>query len=401
MTTYDIEGIAFPRPFRIRRLGHFGFNLNSVDDGADFYGRLLGFRITDEVRLGDLVQPLPPFLKDDRVIFTTHNTDHHALLLAHRTLGSMFGDDAAAPDITLSQLTWQVGSLQEVVNAVPYFDAKTTKIRRSGRDMPGSNWHVYVLDPDGYTVELCYGMEQVGINGRSKPRSFYDRRFEAHPPLPQISDFDEMAAALARGANMNDGYAIRDLGGKERYDVGGVLLPRPFKITNIGPMGIFVNDIETSEAFYRDVMGFTVTERVTYQGHSCVFMRHGREHHSLKLYPRALRSVLGLSTHTSCVSVGMQVGSYKQLRDAVSWLKSQSVKFIELPPELNPGIDYCAHFLDGDGHCIQLYYYMEQLGWDGRPRTAAQRRVIKQPWPETLDALTDTYIDQTFMGPLG
>jgi len=401
MDTYNVEGVLFPRPFRIRRLGHFGFNLNSVDEGADFYGRVLGFRVTDEVRLGELVPVLPPYLKDDRVLFMTHNTDHHALLLAHRTLGSMFGDDATSNEITLSQITWQVGSLQEVVNAVSYFDERTVKIRRSGRDMPGSNWHVYVLDPDGHTVELYYGMEQVGINGRSKPRSFFDRRFEAHPPLPQMSDFDELAAALARGASMNDGYAMRELGGPERHDVAGVLLPRPFKVTSIGPIGLFVKDVEASEAFYRDVMGLTVTERVTWKGHTCVFMRHGREHHSLKLYPRALRDTLGLSAHTTCASMGLQLGSYQQLRSAVAWLKGQGVKFVDLPQALNPGIDYCAHIVDHDGHCLQLYYAMEQLGWDGRPRPQESRRKVTEPWPETLAAMDDSYVDQVFQGPLG
>ena len=34
-----------------------------------------------------------------------------------------------------------------------------------------------------------------------------------------------------------------------------------------------------------------------------------------------------------------------------------------------------------DGHCIQLYYYMEQVGWDGRPRPAALRRHVQDPGP--------------------
>jgi predicted lactoylglutathione lyase len=180
-----------------------------------------------------------------------------------------------------------------------------------------------------------------------------------------------------------------------------VLLPRPFKVTKIGPAGLFVNDVAQSEAFYRDTMGFIVSETVEWRGHRCVFMRHGNEHHSLKLYPKTMREELGLSSHTSCVSMGLQVGSYRQLRDAVQWLKTQGARFTSLPPELNPGIDYCAHVIDPDGHCLQLYYYMEQVGWDGRVRTREQRRTIVEPWPETLEPLSDTYVDQTFMGPLG
>ena len=73
-----------------------------------------------------------------------------------------------------------------------------------------------------------------------------------------------------------------------------------------------------------------------------------------------------------------------------------------LPPELTPGMDYVVHALDPDGHCLQLYYYMEQLGWDGRPRPADQRRPIDNAsWPESLDPLSDTYSGETFMGPWG
>ena len=40
-----------------------------------------------------------------------------------------------------------------------------------------------------------------------------------------------------------------------------------------------------------------------------------------------------------------------------------------IPPELHPGIDYAAQVFDPDGHCIQLYHAMEQIGWDGKPRS--------------------------------
>lgn len=399
--TYNVEGVLFPRPFRIRRFGHFGFNLLSIDDGLDFYGRLLGYDMTDMPRLSMLEPNLPREITDDRVPFLTNSTDHHAMILAHRTLGSMFGDDIKNPEITMSHFTWQVGSLREVLDAHHYLGEKGVEIRRTGRDMPGSNWHVYMVAPEGHTVELYYGMEQVGINGRSKPLGYYDRRFETLFELPQISDFEERARAQARGVDMAMGFERASFGGEKTYDVGGVLLKRPFKVTGQGPVGVFVDDIAQSLPFYRDVLGFRVTETVRYGGHECVFLTHGAEHHSLKLYPIALRERLGLSSHTTTVSMGMRVGSYQQLRDAVSWLKAEGVQFIEQPPELNPGIDYCAYALDRDGHCIQLYYHMDRLGWDGRPRPADARRVAQTPWPDALPARDDSYEDQAFMGPLG
>jgi len=59
------------------------------------------------------------------------------------------------------------------------------------------------------------------------------------------------------------------------------------------------------------------------------------------------------------------------------------------PRALSPGIDYSAFALDPDGHCIQLYYYMEQigLGWPGAPRLRASRKVNGEGWPEVLPPL--------------
>jgi catechol 2,3-dioxygenase-like lactoylglutathione lyase family enzyme len=397
---YSVGGMLYPQPFKIRRLGHFGFNVNDLDKGRDFYSRQLGFRITEEINLGELA---PQFanLENSDVIFFSHNSDHHAFLLAHRSLGALFGDDAISADITMNQLTWQVNTLDEVVKARDFFADRGIEVRRTGRDMPGSNWHVYVRDPDGYTVELYYGMEQVGWDGISKPRELYNRRFEQAPPLPQISEKTEVEEAEGKGVNIFSGYRRKDLGTGD-FVVGGVRLPRPFRITRIGPIKIFVNDVSTSEDFYVSLMGFKLTETVIYKGHRCLFLRNGTEHHSLALLPKSLRDELKLSPHTACASVGLELGSYQQLRDAVAFLRKDDVRMTDaLPPELSPGVDYSAHVLDHDGHCLQLYYYMEQIGWDGRPRPADLRRKINEPWPETLVPMSDTYSDGSFHGPLG
>ena len=162
--SYNLEGINFPRPFRIRRFGHFGLNLDNIDAGIDFYARLLGFEMTDLVEIGKLAPPgIIPEGLDDRVPFFSHNADHHSLIIAHPDVGPFIGDPEAHPETTFSHFTWQVGSLEEVKLGHDYLKEQGVNINRTGRDMPGSNWHCYILDPDGHTVEVYYGMEQVGI----------------------------------------------------------------------------------------------------------------------------------------------------------------------------------------------------------------------------------------------
>ncbi|MGZ3311109.1 MAG: hypothetical protein ACXU8R_21580, partial [Xanthobacteraceae bacterium] len=116
----------------------------------------------------------------------------------------------------------------------------------------------------------------------------------------------------------------------------------------------------------------------------------------------ALRQDFGLDASGTLMSIGMQVATYSQLRDAIAFLKQKGLRFIErIPFGLHPGIDYAAHAIGPDGHCIELYHAMEQIGWDGRPRPAAQRRRVGADWPQALEASADAYADQTLQGPLG
>jgi catechol 2,3-dioxygenase-like lactoylglutathione lyase family enzyme len=402
---YNVGGVMLPRPFKIRRLGHFGFNVSNLPECLHFYRDLLGFKVSDELDFKANPQRAE-MLKDvqnTRGYFMHHGGDHHSFVLfpkeAIDTMSRSGGHNGDG-DVTINQITWQTGSLAEVVNGHYYFEDRSIPIRRTGRDMPGSNWHTYVWDPDDNTDELYYGIEQIGWLGRSKPQPMHYRGFSDVPSLPQMSEEAEVEDAIQKGIDIFSG--TRDVETlPARYGVEGVLLPRPFKITKIGPVNLFVKDPGRALEFYTSELGFTPTEEVNFSGHRVVFLRNGNEHHSLGLFPKALREELGCSPHTSCMSFGVEVGSYQQLRSAVAFLKENGVAFKEIPEDLHPGIDYAAYVRDPDGHLIQLYYYMEQLGWDGKPRPEELRRKTSAEWPETLESLSDTYVDQVFQGPLG
>jgi catechol 2,3-dioxygenase-like lactoylglutathione lyase family enzyme len=398
---YNVGGVILDRPFKIRRLGHFGFNVDRMEDCREFYGDLLGFTQSDRADFSRA----PWYPKDlghgADGYFMRYGTDHHAMVLFSKQVMDHRTDRKFEPGVTINQITWQCGSLKEIVDAHGYFEEHQVRIQRVGRDMPGSNWHTYVYDPDGHTTELYYGIEQIGWNQRSKPRDMYYRGFGQKPDLPQMSEAAELDEAGDKGIDVYSGHLPKH-SLAETYDVDGVLLPRPFKITKIGPVRLFVADVDKAAAFYTRHLGFTLSEETVYRGAHCVFLRCGAEHHSVALYPKELRATLGLSEHTSNLSFGVEVANYAQLRAAVEFLKSRGVRFVDsIPPELYPGTDYSAFALDPDGHCIQLYYYMEQVGWDGRVRRPSERRQVSSVWPEALEPLSDTYVDQVFQGPFG
>lgn len=396
-----VGGVTLPRPFKVRRLGHFGINVHDPEVSRQFYENLLGFRISDVL---DFTGRLPPeeMAKYGPPVgyFARHGTEHHSFVFfPRRVLSAVYGFPTDYPEVVTNQITWQVGSLREVVDGHDWFVGKDMRIQRSGRDLPGSNWNVYPFDPDGHVNELYYGIEQIGWHGHSKPYSMHKVRYTRPPGLPHPSEYSEVQNGLKEGIDPTSGWRQNEPA-PETFDVDGVLLGRPYKITRVGPVRLFVQDMEQSLAFYRDELGLMVTEEVVWNGHRCVFLRANTEHHSLALYPMALRAELGLHQHATLFSFGMQVANYQQLRDAVAFLQQQGVTIKTLPPELFPGIDYCAFALDPDGFAIQLYYYMEQVGWDGRPRPAAQRpRVDPDNWPETVPAASDSFLGETYLGP--
>jgi catechol 2,3-dioxygenase-like lactoylglutathione lyase family enzyme len=402
--TYDVGGVRLERPFRVRRLGHFGFNCIEMEACLEFYTKLVGFRISDKLDLSKRADSPEQIagMGDPSGYFMRHGTEHHSFVLFNKRVREAIDKNRRfAPGVTINQMSWHVGSLEEVVHGNSWVSEQGLEIQRSGRDMPGSNWHCYFYDPDGHTNELFYGMEQIGWEGRSKPFAMHDRGFRQTPELPQPSEEDEVDSALARGVAPESGYRYHDVGPRE-YDVEGVLLPRPFKLTKMGPISMFVADVDASAAFYQRYLGFELTEITSWNGHRAAFLRANTEHHSMALYPLALRAELGLRADSTIMSFGVSVGSYRQLVNARSFFVERGARIVDIPGELYPGIDYAFHVLDPDGHCLQFYFSMEQIGWDGRPRPASARpKIDPKAWPAALEATSDVYKGEVFLGPLG
>lgn len=399
ISSYDVGGVRLSRPFKIRRLGHTGLVVTSYDQILDFYTRILGFHVSDAVDVHDMprLAEIVKDVDDGRSALLTYGSDHHALVLVNKSLEFLLA--TGVPGTTVNQITWQVNTLSEVVEGAKFISEHGSPIVRGGRELPGSNWSVYFKGPDGHFNELYYGIEQIGWDRKSKPDTMHALGFDGDIPLPQRPESLEVADAQARGIDIyagNQSPVPQSLD----YTVGGVRMERPFKVVRLGPLRFFVPDVDEMVVFYRDVLGLTVTEEVVFDGMRCVFLRSGSEHHSLALYPLALRERLGFSSHSQLMSLGLQVGSYAQLRDSLHFLTEQGCKIVDFPAELHPGIDYTVNVLDPDGNCVQLYYYMEQIGWDGSPRPEHLRRAPNPEWPESIDSQSDTFADSPFLGPL-
>lgn len=390
--TYTVGGLIAERPFRLQRIGHFGYHSPDIMGTIEFITRRLGLPISDTENFGHRVPQLDSH--DATGFFCRCGADHHTVVIASQRLHDTL--DPARAGLAVNQLSWQVGSLQEVIDSIPYFE-RHTKLRRVGRDAPGSNWHGYVYDPDGYVNEVFYGMEQIGWDGRSKPAAMYDRSFRTLPSLPQIAEYTEVDMALGRG-EAGGGYRWHE-DDPPQYNVDGILMPRPFKITRLGRAVLFVNDLERSVDFYQRVLGLKTTQVVKVKGADCVFLRVGQEHHSLTLLPQSIRAEM-LPEADIAAAYGMAVSSYGQLRAAYRTLREQGFEELMLPAELSAGIHYGFWLKGPDRIAVQLYYGMDRVNLDG---SAPSRTTFPAPastWPETIEHGGPAWYDPPFMGPI-
>ena len=388
---YNVGGVALDRPFKILRLGHFGFNAADLEASRRFYFDLLGFFITEPAGAG---------------YFGRHAGDHHSFALFEKKKFNQrqyAGENAKhfREENDINQITWQVQSVAEMSDATKYFHSIGVEVMREGRaGGGGSQFHLYVWAPDEQIFELYYGIEQISWNGYARPVAMRHGTALA-PAEAQLPDYQLITDDINKGIPVLDG--VRHVSAMPlKYNVDGVLLPQPFKITRVGPVKLFVDDYEKLKRWHTEVLGFTLTEEVSWQGERCAFLRCNNEHHSLGIFPKSWRKKLGLSEATSNLSFGLQLANYRQLRDAVQFLRSHGVRVETdvIPPALHPGIDYAAYAFDPDGHCLELYYSMEQIGWDGRPRPQELRRQVDpNNWPDILEPLSDTYTGEPFIGP--
>jgi catechol 2,3-dioxygenase-like lactoylglutathione lyase family enzyme len=117
----DVGGVLLERPFKIRRLGHFGINMFRMSEGLRFYKDLLGFKLAD-VRPEDPANHPEEYRSfgDLNGYFFRYAHDHHAFVIYnHRFRAATDTRGRVKDGVTINQITWQVGSLAETWPVTP------------------------------------------------------------------------------------------------------------------------------------------------------------------------------------------------------------------------------------------------------------------------------------------
>jgi catechol 2,3-dioxygenase len=140
-------------PFRIGKIGHVALFVQDVERSARFYTDVLGFQISD-VYDDDMIP--------GGAVFLRCNPDHHGIALFEATQNQN-------PGAGMHHMAFAVGTLDEVLRAREHLREHGVRVHFEGRRRAGVQLAVEFKDPDGHNLEIYWGIDQVGSEGRARP----------------------------------------------------------------------------------------------------------------------------------------------------------------------------------------------------------------------------------------
>ena len=146
---------------------------------------------------------------------------------------------------------------------------------------------------------------------------------------------------------------------------------RSFNLTKIGHVVLMCTDLQRSVAFYTGVLGFRVSDVYpeTMMNGRMVFMRCAADHHGVALVGAAP----GASPHHELHHMAFEVATLDEVFGAREWLRKQGVK-IEFEGRRRAGCQVAVEFRDPDGHWLEIFWGLDQVGADGKVRPPEEWR---------------------------
>src|SRR5262249_17315817 len=142
-------------PFQLRKIGHVVLRASDLRKSVDFYVNVLGFAISDVY---------PDEMVPGGMVFMRYNPDHHGVAL----VGGMSGPSEKRE---LHHFAFEVDTLDEVFLARKRLRQHGVKIVFEGRRRAGVQIAVEFLDPDGHNLEIYWGLDRIGADGKSRPKT--------------------------------------------------------------------------------------------------------------------------------------------------------------------------------------------------------------------------------------
>lgn len=145
------------RPFSLTKIGHVVLMSADLERSVRFYTGVLGFRVSDVY---------PETMMKGRMVFMRCAADHHGVALVG---AAPAGSSGTSPQRELHHMAFEVATLDEVFGARDWLKKNGVRVEFEGRRRAGCQVAVEFRDPDGHWLEIYWGLDQVGPEGRIRP----------------------------------------------------------------------------------------------------------------------------------------------------------------------------------------------------------------------------------------
>ena len=141
----------------------------------------------------------------------------------------------------------------------------------------------------------------------------------------------------------------------------------PFAIGKLGHAVLNVSDLERSTRFYVEVLGLQTSDVYgeDMMPGGMVFMRFNPDHHGVALIAGLKEAGNGLH------HIAFEVGTLEEVLRARDHLKKHGVT-VHFEGRRRAGCQLAVEFRDPDGHYLEIYWGIDQVGSDGQSRPASE-----------------------------
>jgi catechol 2,3-dioxygenase-like lactoylglutathione lyase family enzyme len=150
----------------------------------------------------------------------------------------------------------------------------------------------------------------------------------------------------------------------------------PFAIRKIGHVVLNVADLKRSVDFYTQVLGFSVSDvyPTDMVPGGMVFMRYNRDHHGVAVVGGLKEGRAGGLHHFA-----FEVATLDEVVRARDHLRKHGVT-IDFEGRRRAGVQIAVEFRDPDGHRLEIYWGVDQVGSEGHVRPPSQWK-----WAHSLE----------------
>ncbi|UGS37266.1 VOC family protein [Capillimicrobium parvum] len=153
------------------------------------------------------------------------------------------------------------------------------------------------------------------------------------------------------------------------------------RVRNIGHIGITVRDLDRSVDFYTGVLGMRLTERFQYPadevGHGVTvaagaFVRCNATHHAISIFQLKDGLITDDAPDGSALGIGLhhiafELATPGELLAKLREMREAGVQIVNCRKG-GPGNQPRFYARDPDGHLLEFYWGIDEIGWDGIAR---------------------------------